>query len=107
MKTTSLELSKELKEAGFPQESYLSWMRVDEEYILGHYSKGVGVSAPTAEEILDLLPLIAFDGGGRLTVVKLSNDDYEVKYGRYVERGATLAEASANMWLWLKAEGIL
>jgi hypothetical protein len=63
MKTTSLELSKQLKEAGFPQEgsSFYYWRRGGRPYQLDcskelYTGDKALIAAPLAEEILDLLP---------------------------------------------------
>jgi len=60
IKTVSLELSKQLKETGFPQETYLYWRLAGN---LGwqlevHYGllKDKLIAAPTAEEIFERLP---------------------------------------------------
>ncbi len=73
MKTVSLELSKRLKEAGYPQkDSWWSWMKYkpfqikrdklkdeDQYFLGGEFFKGIRedyFASPTADEILDQLP---------------------------------------------------
>lgn len=67
MKTVSLELAKQLKETGFPQEAEFWWVIEDpdwnEEPAVKHKSTLVNkpprdnvIAAPTADEILDQLP---------------------------------------------------
>lgn len=84
MNTTSLELSKQLKEAGFPQESYFLWnsrrqngtesiqmLRREQVGVLDFETQSIVdlyFAAPTAEEILEQLPnyvYIVSAGGGR------------------------------------------
>src|SRR5689334_971699 len=71
VKTTSLRLSRQLKEAGFPQETYFVYYPYDEDQKLrGRYFRQStydsnydpnlwpiekAIAAPTAEEILDLM----------------------------------------------------
>lgn len=74
MKTVSLELAKQLKEAGYPQEGYFFWWvnvtdksqnpilahfqgtQSNEDYLNEHEDKYEFFAAPTADEILDRLP---------------------------------------------------
>lgn len=137
MKTVSLELAKQLKEAGFPQESYFYWVLEDhigEKYILvskwdiieaeqkRDYNKSVvwmqnylawpekKFAAPTAEEILDLLPAMIESEGEKyyLIIEKLPHSNhFEITYmteGEYAstydngdcrQKGDSLAEAVA------------
>lgn len=63
MKTVSLELAKQLKEAGYPQEGYFNYRENGDFYMGNTYLRGSSESinqerftAPTADEILDRLP---------------------------------------------------
>lgn len=145
MKTVNLELSKQLKEAGYPQES------AEHEYCGGHVwyhddqiegkfeecgsTDLLGkdqycnkeeltceyfIASPTADEILDKLPEhvgeILKKGSGGLTISKYK-DEYAVWYcsakdrtslfGPTLTHFGTLADAAAQMWLYLKKEGLL
>ncbi len=67
--TTSLELAKELKKAGFPQKSVFLWVkneRVIGEWMISLISKGTEeYAAPTAEELLEWLPSGVFIAKGK------------------------------------------
>lgn len=142
IKTTSLELSKQLKENGFPQESKFWYVNTGEDqnpenYILvvdaptsEAFSEAEMYAAPTAEEILDLLPVYAqfekeslpFEFRMHKAIGGEFPDEYEIFYCRYrriitdkednyQERGRcwseSLAEAAGKCWLYLKKEGLL
>lgn len=122
MKTTSLELSKQLKEAGYPQEDH------------AHYWGGIGnwglwckhviddmdsretrfewVASPTADEILDVLPM---DIKGHKSIQMGKWDGkYVIRYelldnslAGFREDEESLAAAAAKMWLHLKKEGLI
>jgi hypothetical protein len=61
--TTSLELSKKLKEAGFPQDSLFKWFKSFDNDLYKVYKKLPNpfwfeiYSAPTTDELLEQLPL--------------------------------------------------
>jgi hypothetical protein len=127
MKTTSLELSKQLKEAGFPQEStfqYSTWTnkRGDQVRlaIVGVQTDVFATyAAPTAEEILERLPEFI---EGETYFVRLKTYPYTWKgvKGWHVvyadlahqsmfveESNDSLAEAAGKMWLYLKENNLL
>ena len=130
--TVSLELAKELKEAGYPQESLFYWINdsIDSEYFIGgnfqnnedeeepyidfdwlKEEKRDFYSAPTVAELGEALPKRV--GEGRLVIEW--NDIESVKswlvryYGGSGGYGCQkkLADAMAKMWLYLKKEGLL
>lgn len=132
MNTTSLALSKQLKEAGFPQESYFWWVGDEDNHVqfnIANYDASETMdsfAAPTAEEILEHFPVYAKIP----TAFKLDSwETWELRihngnnkwYVGYVcdgkgsnhvpvieERSAdTLAEAAGKMWLFLKENGLL
>lgn len=121
MKTVSLELSKQLKEAGYPQkDSDFTWSGDK----LFPAVKGVefteDTAAPTADEILDQLPStieeVEIDGDNygmcELAIWK-EEKDYSVNYldeDSYPELQETedvLADAAAKMWLYLKKQKLV
>lgn len=138
MKTISLDLAKKLKEANFPQNSYFMWNN----WHYGELEFGKGrenfqgeyriiatplyfdsenqFAAPTAEEILDLLPSYIDQGEITyvLTIKKYSNEDPYLFLGYVSDRGGyldkdvffndkSLDNGLAKMWLYLKEKGLL
>jgi hypothetical protein len=128
MKTTSLELSKQLKEAGFPQETYFYHKTAPDNYyalITNNYDDGYPIrkegkigrrahganlyAAPTAEEILERLPA-QIDELGFLSIRKFMT--YWVGYGEGTKKYAhkdneILAEAAGEMYLYLNENHLL
>lgn len=130
MKTVNLELSKELKEAGYPQEARFRWYSgidhlKDEHIYLSEsafdnlYQPKAIAASPTADEILERLPsffLAEFDGieYNHQIVIEKEDSSYLVGAknltdGCYMENvvDESLADALAQMWLYLKKEGLL
>ena len=136
MKTVSLGLSKQLKEAGYPQESYFLYYPYEDEERKGKYFLQSthdsnympeiwpiqkAIASPTADEILDQLPTVIKDKEGfPLGMMILSIDGTEQRLWKvtYQEmhsdtediigfNGMSLADAAAKMWLYLKKEGLL
>ena len=111
-KTTSYEISKKLKEAGFDAESSFFWCRLDKDLIRIHISQSHSVpesidkiKAYDLETILDALPKInkqeyLLCSGG---IVYL-NDDY-ISVGK--EKNESLADTAGRMWLLLKEKGLI
>ena len=107
MKTTSYEISKKLKEAGFEAQSSFFWCRLDKDLIRIHISQSHSVpesidkiKAYDLETIFDALPKInkqeyLLCSGG---IVYL-NDDY-ISVGK--EKNESLADTAGKMWLLLK-----
>lgn len=126
MKTVSLELSKALKEAGYPQfESDRAWHEVDDlvrfnsedgkdkvvdGWILNIHAYNFSISkgrcdSPTADEILEQLPIGFNIGQDKEGAYCLSPRAYHA--GDIFEYGETLADAAAKCWLYLKKEGLI
>lgn len=114
IKTCSLETAKKLKEAGFPQSSgkiYWHWVKFDDEKHVILWPNAsepdvVFAAAPTSDEILEELPFGA--GWNKLRIVRLANGAYTVSYGLPPEFvNESLSEALAQMWLYLKQQGLL
>jgi hypothetical protein len=123
MKIVSLELAKQLKEAGYLQDnSEFYWVKNDiMQEVIGKYSviqahnaqrvpKDIVCAAPLADEILDKLPKGEIYIGvtntysirwvkGR-TYIGEQNTTYELS-------ADTLADGSAQMWLYLKKKGLI
>lgn len=113
-KTTSYEISKKLKEAGFDAESSFFWCRLDKDLIRIHISQSHSVpesidkiKAYDLETILDALPkinkqeystLLCSDG------IVYVNDDY-ISVGK--EKNESLADTAGKMWLLLKEKGLV
>lgn len=130
MKTVSLELEKLLKEKGFPQETafyLINWHQdasnEKDELKYGKPDKDLmyfTYAAPTADEILDLLPdHIKKDGEFYFIVIIKTPTEYGVRYensGKIDYIGTdggggiledSLADAAAKMWLYLKENNLL
>lgn len=131
-----LEIAKELKENGFPQESFFSYRKYEENIYL-KYPCGIDTSslhvcfAPTSDEILKELPtylakdnLDEADSEYFLNISKdyysnkNKNDFYEVSYDSVDGKGFNypdnicieddkLSNALATFWLYLKKEGYI
>lgn len=145
MKTVNLELSKQLKKAGYPQGDGIRWYnryigkfpeehkRYTEWEKLDWQKRGIeweSVLSPTADEILEQLPVYAqfekqslpFEFRMHKTIGGEFPDEYEIFYCRYrriitdkednyQERvrcwSESLADAAAKCWLCLKKEGLV
>lgn len=129
MKTVSLSLAKQLKEAGYSNEwSTFYWedlfdgnAQLVTEKEKAHYQDGKEIkywAAPTADEILDRLPWQIKDGidRGRLVVEKSFFDKrWKVTYvdygsgGRFAQSNEdeNIADSAAKMWLYLKEQNLL
>jgi len=126
--TTSLEVSKRLKEAGWENKSYFGWIqyqpekREEEEnwYLdrIGKYKLEhlyYWTLAPTVSEILDVLPdgvhvgdaNTGFHGG---LTIRRRDDKWIVSYESNGHKGFpcdTIADAAAEMWIYLKENDLL
>src|SRR5260221_9303906 len=112
MKTVSLELAKQLKEAGYPQDSYF-W------YSQRNYSKQSPIdlrnkkgyadnwSAPTADEILYRLPgnIYTSKEGLGFRVQQGVTGDATSRYAHCIQN-KSLADAAAKIWLYLKKNNL-
>lgn len=133
MKTVSLELAKSLKEKGYPQGGHFwwdfngiedIWILVCEMELPSDYIQDSNFYAPTADEILDLLPdYVQFEEHSLPFKLKIHKEleEYQIVYARhrriitekldYQERGRcfadSLADAAAKMWLYLKENDLL
>lgn len=122
MKTVSLELARQLKEAKYPQEEGVRWYNRYvgnypekfkkygyTEWQLLDWQKGGSewetVVTPTTDEILDQLP-----SGIEIETEK---KEYYIRYSDLEHanlpgiREAILADAIAKMWLYLKEKSLL
>lgn len=130
--TVSLDMAKKLKKAGWPQDALFYWCKYWEtldwevrEPEPAYTRDGNQVAAPTAEEILRRLPtLIKTDGKDFwLTINKMFRDNpmgegWQVWYTNRDDvsslwltteqwSNADLANASAQMWIYLKENSLL
>lgn len=126
IKTTTIETSKLLKEAGFRQDTEYQYKRSRNaesmEYFLDNvkldkkYSDKFNMDilpSPTTDELLEELPC---EGGKYQDWLNISKLDggrgFSCVYG-YPEYSSeefvnkSLPEALAAMWLWLKKEGLI
>lgn len=121
MKTVNLQLSKQLKEAGYPQISAFDWVEIDDNEYLLMGRKNIQkidegcISAPTADEILDRLPrkIEKSKNAFWLQVETMANGkDWACQYRNYnmclvFFEEMSIANAAALMWLYLKKEGLV
>ena len=125
MKTTSYEISKKLKEAGFDAETNFYWYCYDNGREMRHIADADGkgdVEAYDLETILDALP--AFIEHNNITYdLWLWNDGigYYPNYDKYSGEGVynmengiyefsdnkSLADTAGRMWLELKEKNLL
>lgn len=125
MKTTSYEISKKLKEAGFKAETNFYWYCYDNGREMRHIADADGkgdVEAYDLETILDALP--AFIEHNNITYdLWLWNDGigYYPNYDKYSGEGVynmengiyefsdnkSLADTAGRMWLELKEKNLL
>ena len=119
---TSLELSKELKENGYPQEGLWWWIDDDRGFILPATDKEnlkgwrkitrVFI-APTVAELGEKLPRALYiDTNNYWFGTRKIPDNtwdvlYDSKYNTIRTSADTEVNARAKMWLWLKKEGKL
>jgi len=115
MKVISLKLAKQLKADGYPQDAGF-WYRIDNEdpnaedaLLLNdpfESSKFSWCAAPSADEIIDLLPrkIKSAWGKGHLQIEKSGKKNYCIMYTFVKSLNSTrsLAEAAGRMWLYLK-----
>jgi hypothetical protein len=117
----SLELAKQLKEAGFPQEGEFWWVLFEgeKEYVLFYKPESWGfgrtvidkIATPLATEIIERLPDFIINKNflsvDIFELVKL-RDSYLCKYGVIKSlQDTNLCNVLAQMWLHLKKEGLL
>jgi hypothetical protein len=133
MKTVNLKLAKALKEAGYPQDAYLSYYynagkptgSLVQTLFYDDASKAFKASklssAPTADEILEKLPetigKLSKPNFGGLTISKYK-EAYSPWYCSAQDRSSllgptlmfmdeNLADALANLYLYLKKKGLI
>lgn len=131
VKTVSLETAKALKDAGFRQDTYFYWNHVmvnnrgKLEWQLDYRKIGDrnNIPAPTTDKLLEELPC-QFKYGGAWFDLQITKwpKEYKVQYVEFYFNDdnlleisdslcefkvESLPEALAQMWLWLKKEGLL
>lgn len=133
MKTVSLEISKQLKEVGYPQESSHYWNKpMYEKWELINYKYEMQeekfiYASPTADEILEILPRQITKNNKTYSLmvffpVNLSmKDEVRICYQEgdwdhgvreesdllWSEENKIIADSAAKMWLYLKKEGLI
>lgn len=127
----SLELAKELRDAGYPQEdSLFYWVKKATEIsvmgkgVMEYAPEAVICAAPTCAEIGDKLPAIITHSEGNHYYLKIEKehcyDQEEGWYSNYFDDDGwcliddndpfhqiRLVESFCNLWLYLKKEGLL
>lgn len=119
-----LELAKELKDNGFPQDSYWKW--IWDEYVQTHFTQPECLDdidtlicdAPTSDDILKELPSYLKDKN-QYYVLKIEREFYNIKSNKmfyevsyagykniYIEDDK-LPNALAIMYLYLKKNGYI
>ena len=106
---TSLELSRELKDNGYPQEGLWWWVRHFGHLSINIHKEGALCVAPTVAELINnmsekiqILHIGLLTGGYAVTY-----ETKEKKTNLNMETDKNLANAFAKMWLYLKKEGLL
>lgn len=125
IRTTSLETSEKLKEAGFRQDTYFRHYEHPESdsfLVEPHGFIGDGLvvelcAAPTTDELLEELPRDIRDAKNKcqtpLRIYCGPGKDYSVEYHLTFNapvaqfRHDDLCEALAQCWLWLKQNNLL
>ena len=113
MKTTSYEISKKLKEAGFEAETNFYWYCYDNGREMRHIADADGkgdVEAYDLETLLDALPntteiIISSLTGERIFYLDSNIRGNEVSIA--IEENESLADTAGKMWLMLKEKGII
>lgn len=119
--TVTLETAKLLKENGFPQITDLFWTDIDG---ISQVTEMRGIihddfAAPTSDEILEELPsFLTINTGAQFDLIirkdlyvytvsyqHPSTDIYVFDNKLFVNK--SLSDTLAQMWLWLKKEGLL
>jgi len=118
-KTTSYEISKKLKEAGFEAEADYNFIeRNNQKAFLVNIKElsgieimneiGVFIKSYDLETLLDALPKINKQQYSTLLcsggIVYLNDDDY-ILVGK--EKNESLADTAGKMWLMLKEKGLI
>ena len=116
-KTTSYEISKKLKEAGFEAETEYYWHAINNKIELHHVARaGLGdVKAYDLETILQALPEnIAYKDFRPWLLMDKKRSIYYCFYdqsfdGLYakIEENESLADIAGKMWLLLKEKGMV
>ena len=111
----SLKLAKELKEAGFPQESLHWWGGIGnmgiwcdhvKEDMPSQETRFTWYAAPTVAELGEALPL------NKINCYKASDKENTYYFNlrvvnEYIGEAESEANARAKMWLYLKKEGLI
>lgn len=117
--TVSLEWAKKLKEAGWPQDSFLYWFHLEGLNSLTSEKIEASaieyIAAPTAEEILRRLPRVSLSGDecylqAERIIKETWNVEYEGTDGISRSEGfadESLANAAAAMWCYLSDNNLL
>lgn len=107
IRTVSLETAKKLKDEGFIQGTDLFWTEVDGSFQITPM-RGIihdDYAAPTTDELLEELPWEI--NMNELTIEK-GRLGFLIKYGEIsIYEQKELCECLAQMWLFLKKEGLL
>lgn len=109
MKTTSYEISKKLKEAGFEAETDFYWYCYDKGREMRHIADADGkgyVKAYDLETILDALK----QTGKRIMIVVKSDIwgiNFNYEFNIYSKENESLADTAGKMWLLLKEKGLV
>ena len=119
-KTTSYEISKKLKEAGFKAETNFYWYCYDNGREMRHIADADGkgdVEAYDLETLLDALPdfIANKNKGENCLVIDVAfgeihyegDSDNDTMFITTMEENESLADVAGKMWLMLKEKGIV
>lgn len=127
---TSLELSRKIKELGFPQDSLWRWViykrvkftRLKQHYFDSEFNEEKWYSAPTVAELLELMPKTIelennpFSYGinittfGKKWIITYESDALRidsVPEDYHSEKDVNINNALAKMWIYLKENKLI
>ena len=108
MKTTSYEISKKLKEAGFEAETEYYWHAINDKIELHHVARaGLGdVKAYDLETILDALRQTR----KRIMIVGKSDNwgiNFDYEFNKYSQENESLADTAGRLLLLLHEKNLI
>ena len=117
MKTTSYEISKKLKEAGFEAETDYNFIERNNQKVFLRNIKeltdielmneiGVFIKSYDLETLLDALKQT-----GKRIMIEIKSDNwginFDYEFNKYSQENESLADVAGKMWLLLKEKGLI
>ena len=113
MKTTSYEISKQLKEAGFEAKTEFYWIELNGDLILIRetqlFSVPFSLKKIPAYDLETLLDALKQTRKRIMIVVKSDNwgINFDYQFNKYSQENESLADTAGRMWLELKKKNLL